>query len=61
MATKQLMAYCKKCEKSVLHIQQKPNHVLHLLLVPFTFGLWSIVWAALIFMPTRKRCTACGK
>jgi hypothetical protein len=43
MSTKQTMLNCVNCEKPTLHIQQTPNHILHLLLSLVTGGIWIIV------------------
>jgi hypothetical protein len=59
MATKQIMSKCTTCEKQTPHLQQIPNHILHLLLTIVTFGLWIFVW---IFQSSSTpKCTVCGK
>ena len=61
MPTIQLMCYCENCQKPTLHIQQKPNHILHLLLSLITFGFWLIIWGCVMIVPGDKQCTSCGK
>ena len=58
MPTIQKMHHCVKCERRTIHIQQKPNHVLHLLLTLVTAGLWILVWVAM--SSSRPQCTQCG-
>lgn len=60
MPTKQTMDYCEKCGKQTLHIQQTPNHILHLLLTLFTICLWAIVWILIAVSTGRAQCTECG-
>lgn len=58
MPTKQLMFICDDCNKPTIHLQQQPNHILHLLLSVCTAGLWLIVW---IFQrSSTPECTVCG-
>lgn len=58
MPTKQLMQHCNHCGRPTLHIQQTPNHLLHLVLTILTAGIWLIVW--IFTKPTRPTCTVCG-
>ena len=61
MPTTNVMMTCVKCQKKTLHIEQKINHVLQLLLSIVTAGLWLIVWAFLVFFHDKKtQCTLCG-
>lgn len=61
MATTNLMTNCSKCQKKTLHIEQKLNHILHLLLAIVTAGVWLIVWVLLAFLHDKKtQCTICG-
>ena len=61
MPTTNVMMTCVKCQKKTLHIEQKINHVLQLLLSIVTAGLWLIVWALLVFFHDKKtQCTLCG-
>ena len=54
------MKYCKTCGKNTLHVGQKPNHILHLLLTLVT-GVWAVVWVYMIlFGGSAARCTECG-
>lgn len=58
MPTKQLMQHCNHCGRPTLHIQQTPNHLLHLVLTILTAGIWLIVW--IFTKSTRPTCTVCG-
>lgn len=58
MPTIQKMFHCVKCDRQTVHIQQKPNHILHLLLTLITFGLWIFVWISV--KSTTPQCTVCG-
>ena len=61
MPTTNVMEYCIVRKKNTLHIEQKINHVLQLLLSIVTAGLWLIVWALLAFFHDKKtQCTVCG-
>ncbi len=60
MGTKQVMLYCSNCEKNTLHVQQTPNHILHLLLTLFTICLWAIVWIIIAVTTPKAQCTVCG-
>lgn len=52
------MHYCTTCESQTMHLQQRPNHILHLLLTLVTGGLWLLVW---IFMSSSKsQCSECA-
>ena len=52
---------CTRCGVQTIHVQQEPNHVLHLLLSVFTIGIWLPVWALVGFLPERPRCAVCGR
>ena len=41
--------------QAVIVSGQRPNHVLHLILTLITFGLWAIVWIALVAFGGEKR------
>ena len=61
MPTTNFMANCSKCQKKTLHIEQKMNHILHLLLSIVTAGVWIIVWVILAILHSNKpQCTICG-
>ena len=60
MSTKQEMYFCKTCQKPTLHLENKPNHVLHLLLSVLTAGSWIIVWVLVSMGTGNARCTVCG-
>lgn len=58
MPTVQRMHYCLSCARQTLHVQQKPNHILHLLLSLVTAGLWILIWIGL--RSSKPQCTLCG-
>lgn len=60
MPTKQIMLPCIDCGKQSVHIQQTPNHILHLLLSLVTFGIWVIVWILVSVAKDNATCTLCG-
>ena len=61
MPTTNVMTNCSKCQKKTLHIEQKMNHILHLLLSIVTAGVWIIVWVILAILHSNKpQCTICG-
>jgi hypothetical protein len=62
MSTIQAMRPCTICKKPTLHLVDKPNHILHLLLSVITMGLWLIVWlfAGLHARDSDGTCTVCG-
>ena len=61
MPTTNVMTNCSKCQKKTLHIEQKLNHILHLLLSVVTAGVWLIVWILLaLFHDKKTQCTVCG-
>lgn len=59
MPTKQIMYECEDCKRPTIHLQQEPNHILHLLLSICTLGLWLLIW--LFQRSTIPQCTVCGK
>ena len=62
MSQKSFMRQCKACGKPTLHIQEKPNHVLHVLLSVFTLGIWLPIWLLIgLFGSGKPQCTVCGK
>ncbi len=58
----QSSGFCSHCEKKVLAVKDKVNHVLHLILSLCTIGLWSWIWLILWIVNLCKsyRCTKCG-
>ncbi len=60
MSTDQKMLNCRTCGKPTLHLVERPNHILHLLLSVFTAGLWLIVWVLRGMSEKRATCTVCG-
>ncbi|WP_417693423.1 hypothetical protein [Roseibium sp.] len=59
MPTVQQVHYCTRCEHRTLHLQQTPNHILHLLLSLVTSGLWLLVWVGL--RSSKPQRTQCGR
>jgi hypothetical protein len=53
---------CAICRRPTLHLVQKPNHILHLLLSVVTMGLWLVVWlmVAVNARDQAEVCTVCG-
>lgn len=60
MAQKNFMRNCKSCGQATMHVQQKPNHVLHLLLTIFTVGIWLPIWFLVGLVQEKPQCTICG-
>jgi hypothetical protein len=60
MAEEKKGGFCKSCEKQVVVFRKGTNHILHLLLTLFTFGLWLIVWFGSSVKFGGWRCTQCG-
>ena len=60
MAHEQAMGSCAGCGAPTMHIQQKPNHVLHLLLSIFTLGLWIPIWVLVGLFPGKPQCGTCA-
>jgi predicted RNA-binding Zn-ribbon protein involved in translation (DUF1610 family) len=59
MRAKQM--YCTSCNKSVLAQQQRPNFILHLLLIVLTCGLWLPFFVLIeVFSDHSWRCPNCG-
>lgn len=62
MSATQAMMPCKHCGRPTLHLVEKPNHILHLILSIVTLGAWLIVWLG-VGLHTRDQdeiCTICG-
>jgi hypothetical protein len=58
----QKMLTCKGCNHKTPHLQNTPNHILHLLLTVVTAGVWLVVWFLLSMIPTSvPTCSQCGK
>ena len=61
MTTTNLMTNCSKCQKKTLHIEQKINHILHVLLTVVTAGFWIVAWIYIALSHNKKtQCTICG-
>lgn len=58
MPTIQKMNHCNACDRQTVHLQQTPNHILHLLLTLLTCGLWIFVWISV--GKSSAQCTSCG-
>ncbi len=61
MATQQLMAHCSSCDRKTVHLRNRPNHILHLLLSIMTGGIWILVWLMANVFQRGPSCTECGK
>lgn len=55
--------FCPDCGQQRPFEKRTRNHVLHLLLTVFTFGIWLPIWLLLMLatMVTPYRCRECGK
>ncbi len=61
MGIKQTGKFCPMCQAHTMATATTPNHVLHLLLTIFTFGLWLFIWPLVIAGKMGGyRCTKCG-
>ena len=62
---KETSKFCKTCNKQVLARRKGVNHILHLILSLFTFGIWVIIWILVvvknIVVVGEWRCSTCGK
>jgi hypothetical protein len=56
------MEPCRICARPTLHLAQKPNHILHVILTVLTAGIWLLVWIAVALhtRDTDSTCTVCG-
>ena len=62
MATAQTMKTCIGCGKPTVHLEQRMNHILHLILTVITAGIWALVWILLaVLHDTNPQCTQCGQ
>ena len=57
----QFMRSCCACGVPRMHMQQKPNHVLHLLFTVFTVGIWIPVWVLVGLFQATPQCMTCGE
>ena len=60
MADYQKMLHCRRCRRHTVHLGERPNGVLHLLLTIVTAGIWLLVWIGLTVFQGKARCTECG-
>jgi hypothetical protein len=64
MSHNQTQLYCPNCEGLVLAQKREINHILHLILVILTVGIWVIVWFLLLMAHDNDskswRCQHCG-
>ena len=60
MSADQKMLKCRTCGKPTIHLVERPNHILHLLLTVFTLGLWLIPWVLIGAGEKKATCTVCG-
>ncbi len=59
MSNKIKSGICKDCDKKVKVEKGRPNHILHIILVFCTGGLWFPIWI-LSCMTGEWRCFECG-
>lgn len=53
--------FCNHCRANVMAQRNTVNHLLHLVLVLLTLGLWLPVWLVLVLANMGGwRCTRCG-
>jgi hypothetical protein len=52
--------FCSNCQRHVLARRPGTNHILHLLMVLFTCGVWALVWAGQSVKFGGWRCSFCG-
>ena len=61
MPSEQAVVYCENCKKVTLHIKQRINHILHLILTIITFGTWIFIWICIaLFTSGTPQCSKCG-
>jgi hypothetical protein len=61
MSTYQHMDFCKVCNKKTIHLAEKPNHILHLLISIISVGIWIPFWILItILCMFQNDCTVCG-
>ena len=60
MTTLYKRGFCKECNKDVKVVANGLNHVLHLFLTMFSFGLWAPIWLVLAVWAKNWRCDECG-
>ncbi|KAA0970276.1 hypothetical protein FPY71_07035 [Aureimonas fodinaquatilis] len=61
MGVRKEQMYCRHEDKIVLAERNTPNHILHLLLTVFTFGLWLIPWFLMSQTSRAHFCPSCGR
>lgn len=60
MGQKAVQGFCTREDEWVMAYENKPNHILHLLLTIFTGGLWLIVWIIVANGAKGPICSRCG-
>ena len=60
MGQKAVQGFCTRENEWVMAYENKPNHILHLLLTIFTGGLWLIVWIIIANGAKGPICSRCG-
>lgn len=61
MSTTQKMYYCETCRRQTVHLEKKPNRVVHFVIGLLTAGLWWLVWMFMEGLGYRgATCTECG-
>jgi len=60
VALRQLLLHCANCNEQRPHVQEVPNHVVHIVLTVVTGGLWAIPWALIAMNEKPAVCGKCG-
>jgi len=60
MKYQQMQGRCQNCGEVIIN-QRIPNNLLHLLLTIGTWGVWLIVWIALLIKHEPWHCTKCSR
>lgn len=62
MSQQTWQTWCPNCQKLVMGVRERPNHLLHFLIAFFTCGLWVIPWILFTIVADRSpyRCSTCG-
>ena len=60
MTVQHASGYCRACGRRAAIHRPGTNHVLHLLLTLFSFGLWLPLWVLGSIQFGGWRCVACG-
>ena len=53
-------AYCRSCDKQVMAVVRRPNHLSHFIVTCMTGGVWGIVWIVVAMRGEEYHCSRCG-